>query len=81
MPNAIVTGANRGIGLQLCHALKDRGYTVTALCRQRSDALAGMGINIHDQITPAFCAVRRSTIWIWNRHANNSRSMHWVRYV
>jgi len=48
MPNAIVTGANRGIGLQLCHALKDRGYIVTALCRQRSDALAGLGINIHD---------------------------------
>ena len=48
MPNAIVTGANRGIGLQLCHALKDRGYTVTALCRQRSDALAGLGVNIHD---------------------------------
>ena len=48
MPNAIVTGANRGIGLQLCHALKDRGYTVTALCRQRGDALAGLGINTHE---------------------------------
>ena len=48
MPIAIVTGANRGIGLQLCRALKDRGYTVTALCRQPSDALAGLGINIHD---------------------------------
>jgi len=48
MPNAIVTGANRGIGLQLCHALKDRDYTVTALCRQAGDALMGLGINIHD---------------------------------
>lgn len=48
MPNAIVTGANRGIGLQLCQALKDRGYTVTALCRQPSDALVGLGINIHE---------------------------------
>jgi len=47
MPNAIVTGANRGIGLQLCRALTDRGYTVTALCRQSGDALAGLGINIH----------------------------------
>jgi NAD(P)-dependent dehydrogenase (short-subunit alcohol dehydrogenase family) len=47
MPNAIVTGANRGIGLQFCHALKDRGYTVTALCRQSGDALAELGINIH----------------------------------
>ena len=48
MPNAIVTGANRGIGLQLCHALKNRGYKVTALCRQSSDTLANLGINIHD---------------------------------
>lgn len=47
MPNAIVTGANRGIGLQLCRALKDRGYTVTALCRQPGDALADLGINVH----------------------------------
>ncbi len=48
MPNAIVTGANRGIGLQLCHALKDRGYTVTALCRQADDALAGLDVDIHE---------------------------------
>ena len=48
MPNAIVTGANRGIGLQLCRALKDRGHTVTALCRQSSEALAGLGVNIRD---------------------------------
>jgi len=48
MPNAIVTGANRGIGLQLCRALKGRGYTVTALCRQPGDELAGLGISIHE---------------------------------
>jgi len=48
MPNAIVTGANRGIGLQFCHALKERGYTVTALCRQPGDDLVESGINIHD---------------------------------
>lgn len=48
MPNVIVTGANRGIGLQLCHDLKNRGYTVTALCRQPTDALVALGINIHD---------------------------------
>lgn len=47
MPNAIVTGSNRGIGLQLCHALKDRGYTVTALCRHAGDALVSPGIDIH----------------------------------
>ena len=47
MPNAIITGANRGIGLHLCRALKDRGYTITALCRQPSDALSSLGVNIH----------------------------------
>jgi NAD(P)-dependent dehydrogenase (short-subunit alcohol dehydrogenase family) len=47
MPNAIVTGANRGIGLQLCQALKERGYNVTALCRQPSDALTDLGITVH----------------------------------
>jgi NAD(P)-dependent dehydrogenase (short-subunit alcohol dehydrogenase family) len=48
MANAIVTGANRGIGLQLCGALKERGYSVTGLCRQPSDALADLGINVHE---------------------------------
>jgi NAD(P)-dependent dehydrogenase (short-subunit alcohol dehydrogenase family) len=48
MPNAIVTGANRGIGLQLCQALQDRGYTITALCRRPSDALTELGINVHE---------------------------------
>ncbi len=48
MPNAIVTGANRGIGLQLCHALKDRGYTVTALCRRRGDLAEEQGVHVHE---------------------------------
>ncbi|MAF83076.1 MAG: SDR family oxidoreductase [Gammaproteobacteria bacterium] len=48
MPHAIVTGANRGIGLQLCLALKDRGYRVTALCRQRGDLPAAVGIEIQE---------------------------------
>ncbi len=48
MPNAIITGANRGIGLQLCRVLKDRGYGVTALCRQHSDALSSLGVNVVD---------------------------------
>jgi len=49
MPHAIITGANRGIGLQLCHELKNRGYTVTALCRQPGDELVKLGITIHAQ--------------------------------
>jgi len=48
MPTAIVTGANRGIGLQLCRTLQERGYSVTALCRRPGDALAGLGVAIHE---------------------------------
>ena len=33
MPTAVVTGANRGIGLELCKGLKARGWTVLGVCR------------------------------------------------
>ncbi|MEE4172643.1 MAG: SDR family oxidoreductase [Xanthomonadales bacterium] len=42
MNNAIITGANRGIGLELTRQLLDRGWRVTALCRSVSDALAAL---------------------------------------
>lgn len=48
MQNAIVTGANRGIGLALCRALSERGYRVTALCRQSSDALKALPVEVHE---------------------------------
>lgn len=48
MPNAIVTGANRGIGLELCQALIKRGYQVTALCRRSSDALNALPVTVHE---------------------------------
>ena len=48
MPNAIVTGANRGIGLEFCRVLADRGYSVTALCRRSSAELQALPVNIHD---------------------------------
>ncbi len=39
MPTAIVTGANRGIGLEFCRQLKDKGWTVVGTCRLRSQQL------------------------------------------
>lgn len=48
MLNAIVTGANRGIGLALCRALSKCGYEVTALCRQSNHALDALPVNIHE---------------------------------
>jgi NAD(P)-dependent dehydrogenase (short-subunit alcohol dehydrogenase family) len=43
MGKALITGGNRGIGLELCRQLADRGDSVVATCRQSSrelDAIA-----------------------------------------
>ncbi len=42
----VVTGANRGIGLALCQALKARGADVVAACRRPSPALKELGVEI-----------------------------------
>ncbi len=46
MGTALVTGANRGIGLELCRQLKTRGDTVIAVCRQSSKELDALGIRV-----------------------------------
>ena len=43
---AVVTGANRGIGLELALQLGRRGQTVVAVCRNRSPALEASGVRI-----------------------------------
>jgi NAD(P)-dependent dehydrogenase (short-subunit alcohol dehydrogenase family) len=43
---ALVTGANRGIGLALCRRLKDGGRDVIAVCRQSSPALDKLGVRV-----------------------------------
>ncbi len=46
MKHAIITGANRGIGLELARQLNQRGWRVTALCRRASAALEALGVTI-----------------------------------
>ncbi len=46
MTTAVITGANRGIGLELAHQLNDRGTEVIAVCRQSSPQLDELGVRI-----------------------------------
>jgi NAD(P)-dependent dehydrogenase (short-subunit alcohol dehydrogenase family) len=46
MTLSVVTGANRGIGLALTTALKQRGDSVVAACRASSPALAALGVEV-----------------------------------
>lgn len=46
MSFCVITGANRGIGLALAVALKARGSTVLAACRQSSAGLNALGVEV-----------------------------------
>ena len=50
MTTTLITGANRGIGLELCRQLSDRGETVIGACRTPNDALTGLGIRIESGV-------------------------------
>ena len=46
MSTCVVTGANRGIGLELAKQLSSRGRSVVAVCRQTSDELAKLPVRV-----------------------------------
>ena len=46
----LVTGSNRGIGLEICNQLQQRGDHVIATCRQASDALKALGVEIIENV-------------------------------
>ena len=47
---ALVTGANRGIGLELCRILASRGDQVIAACRGVSNELTSLGVQIEEGV-------------------------------
>lgn len=46
MKTILVSGANRGIGLELSRQLASRGEAVVAVCRRSSDALRDTGVEV-----------------------------------
>lgn len=47
---ALVTGSNRGIGLELCSQLKQRGFDVIATCRHSSPELEQLGVEVIENV-------------------------------
>ena len=50
MAHWLVTGSNRGIGVELCRQLANRGVPVIAVCRSSSGELDALGVRIESGI-------------------------------
>ena len=50
MAIALVTGANRGIGLELCRQLKARGDEVIGVCREAGGELGALGVRVESGV-------------------------------
>jgi len=50
MSTYLITGSNRGIGLELCKQLIERGDGVIATCRNASSELKNLGVRIEEDV-------------------------------
>lgn len=48
--NIVITGANRGIGLEIAKIYADKGHTVHALCRKSSEDIEAVAEHVHTGI-------------------------------
>jgi NAD(P)-dependent dehydrogenase (short-subunit alcohol dehydrogenase family) len=53
MATWVITGANRGIGLELARQLRGRGDDVIGLCRGASEPLSALGVRVEEGIDVA----------------------------
>ena len=53
MPTVVITGANRGIGLELARQFKQRGDEVVVACRKTSDKLAKLEVEVVEGVDVA----------------------------
>ncbi len=53
MTKVLVTGGNRGIGLEVCRQLTARGDDVIAVCRKANDELDALGVRVIDGVDVA----------------------------
>lgn len=50
MATILITGANRGIGLELCRLARERGDEVIAVCRTSSRELDALGVRVESGV-------------------------------
>jgi len=50
MKTILITGSNRGIGLELCRQLAGRGDRIVAACRQSSPELTALDVQLIDNV-------------------------------
>jgi NAD(P)-dependent dehydrogenase (short-subunit alcohol dehydrogenase family) len=82
MALALVTGANRGIGLALAQLLREREFQVLAACRKSSSELARLGVDVLEGVDVTddrglerlVDAVGRRELQLL---VNNAGIMHW----
>ena len=50
MSSYLITGSNRGIGLELCRQIHKRGDNVIATCRKATKELRDLGVRIEENV-------------------------------